>query len=161
DNNCICHTKWEGKEITNNINPLSGQCICNKDLDFQCVVRTSDYFELNCVKGFCDPFKTDNSKNCNEKQSYKDGNNNSICCQCPPGYLRCPDDLPHTNESLIQYCLDNGPLCILDPCSTETVPNGYFDSKLSSCICGDLPNIVKQDENSAVGQICVDGCKGN
>jgi hypothetical protein len=161
NNKCVCHVPWQG-DITNIVDPLTGQCVCNKGLQYQCVVRSSNYFEMNCVKGFCDPFDVDDSKQCNEKQCYDPSKTGKCtCCKCPPGYIRCPDDIPLGNEGLVLYCKNTGPTCIADPCSTKDVPDGYYDPSLPGCVCPGASNIALQDENSAVGQVCTNACKGN
>lgn len=161
---CVCHVPWQGEEIVNNVDPLSGQCVCNKiedkQLQYQCVVRSNDYFEMNCVQGFCDPFNTDSSSKCNQNQCFG-GSGNCTCCNCPKGYIRCPDDIPSTNIGLITYCMNNGPMCVLDPCSTAEVPDGYYDPTLPGCVCPGDTCISQEDESSAIGQICIDACKGN
>lgn len=163
---CVCHTNWAG-EYTVDTNPLEGQCVCDTingtQLDYQCVVRSKDYYEMNCVKGFCNTVpgaKTSNEK-CNPDNCYNPDPDNPLdclCCDCPDGYIRCPDDINVDNQGLIMFCKSNGPTCIKDPCSTPEVPGGYWNGQ--QCVCGTGYTYV-EDENSAVGQICVDPCAGN
>lgn len=159
--NCVCHTEWKGV-VAQNTNPLTGQCVCNneKNLKYQCLQRSQDSYEMNCVQGFCNGFSVDESKNCNVSQCYLN-QDNCVCCKCPPGYIRCPDDINSNNELAILFCKQNGPQCILDPCKTDSVPNGYYDPKKRHCVCPGENNIVAPDENSPVGQICVNACDPN
>lgn len=159
---CVCHTPWEGS-ITEDTDPLTGQCVCEDNLEYQCVVRSSDYFEMNCVKGFCSSVegaREADSSTCNASQCYKqDGD--CMCCKCPPGYIRCPDDINSNNSGLVTYCTKAGPTCIRDPCSTKEVPGGYWDPEKNSCVCPGENFVSMSDENSAVGQVCKDACQGN
>jgi len=174
-NNCVCHTEWAG-EYTLDSNPLDGQCVCNKlndkQLDYQCVVRSQDYFEMNCVKGYCgsvegsSPTKkictTPGETGCCDPQKcfHPDPNDPSqcMCCDCPDGYIQCPDQIASGNEGLILYCQETGPMCVKDPCATPQVPGGYWNGQ--NCECG-KGHVAIEDENSAVGQICGDPCAGN
>lgn len=159
--NCVCHSKWEG-DLVKKVDPLTGQCVCNKGLDYQCVVRSSDYYELNCVQGVCGTFGTTDPSLCNKNQCYDpNGDGQCSCCNCNKGYVRCPDDIPIGNAGLISYCQSVGPTCILDPCSTKDVPDGYYDPTLPGCVCPGENSIALEDESSAVGQICVNACRGN
>lgn len=160
---CVCHQEWLG-DLTVTANPLEGQCVCDKlgsdQLDYQCVVRNPDYFEMNCVKGICDGFEV-TKENCNSSQCYKQDPNDPqspcMCCECPDGYIQCPDQITADNQGLILYCQER-PTCIKDPCSTPEVPGGYWDG--TQCQCGPGMTYI-EDENSAVGQICIDPCAGN
>jgi len=168
DGNCYCHTPWTGDTI-NKVDPLTGRCVCNKqsNLDYQCVKSSEDSFQLNCVKGLCPGFEVAKSDTCNQDPGhcYDPDNTGCICCKCPKGYIRCPDDIPATNTSLIQYCQDTGPICIKDPCQTDDVPDGHY--KDGTCVCpgsGDPPlgeGIgIKSSEDSPIGVTCQDYCKG-
>jgi hypothetical protein len=160
--NCVCQTPWTG-DVVAQIHPFSGQCVCNKEknLSYQCVQRSSDYYEMNCVKGKCPGYtvETDSSK-CNSNKCYQDNNQNCECCDCPVGYIRCPDDIPDGNTTgLISWCQNNGPQCIPDPCAN--IPGGFWDNSLSppQCNCSAIVNGgVINDESSVVGQICGDLC---
>lgn len=157
---CVCHTPWSGDTV-NLVDPMSGRCSCNAsaDLTFQCVASSPDYVQMNCVQGYCAGYETAvGSESCNQLQCYKSNQNECICCDCPTGYIRCPDDVILSNSSLIAFCEANGPTCFKDPCSTSDVPNGYFDKTTGSCVCpGDTCRAV-EDTNSAVGEICRDLC---
>lgn len=152
---CVCHTSWEGP-IVSEIDPLAGQCVCRNNYDFQCIKRSSDNFELNCIKGqcTCDGCSEAPSNTCNSSLPQH------TCCNCPKGMIRCPDDIPSNNTGLINYCLRTGSTCIADPCKTTSVPDGYYDSNIGSCICpgGGTPI---EDENSPVGLVCKNLCEGN
>jgi len=155
ESNCVCHTQW--LNIPDKIDPLSGQCICNSGLDFQCTVHASDSFSFNCVTNQnCYPYQEDpNSGNCGAK-CHRQGDQ-CVCCLCPPGYIRCPDDIT-TNQSLQEYCMLNGATCIPDPCNTAQngPPNGHWDPA-GGCICA-TGYIAVDDTNSAVGAVCLDPC---
>lgn len=162
---CVCHVPWEG-EYAKDTDPLSGQCVCNDGLDYQCVVRSNDYFEMNCVKDFCTGVEgahEADSNTCNSNQCYDPTNSGKCtCCKCPPGYIRCPDDITANNVGLVTYCEKAGPTCIKDPCSTKEVPGGYWSSEHNRCICPGSDTFISiPDENSAVGAICADACQGN
>lgn len=154
---CVCHAQWS-KETAKNTNPLTGQCVCSPGLDFQCVKRSSDYFEFNCVQGLCDPWGIDQSEKCNQKKCYTKGGTACVCCKCPEGYLRCPDDIISNNKGLASYCEHNGPTCIADPCKSTEVPDGYFDKTLGTCVCPGETSIVVEDENSPIGVVCKNPC---
>ncbi len=161
--NCYCHAQW-AKDVAGKVDPLTGRCECSPDLDFQCVKRSSDYFEFNCVQGFCNsgdpnqPWGVDDSGKCNQTQCYSQGDNKCICCKCPPGFLRCPDDVITNNKGLVNYCEHNGPTCIPDPCKTADVPDGHYDNKVGTCVCPGETNIVVEDENSPIGATCKNLC---
>lgn len=163
--NCVCHTRWSGENIQK-INPLTGRCECDNELQFQCVKRSSDYFEFNCVQGFCNspdpnnPWSVDDPKNCNNNQCYLQGgdSSNCVCCKCPQGFLRCPDDIIANNKGLVNYCERNGPTCIPDPCKTADVPTGYYDKNKGTCVCPGDTATVWLDENSPIGATCKDLC---
>lgn len=159
---CVCHTEWAG-EYTENTDPLTGQCVCEPGLDYQCVVRSTDYFEMNCVKDHCSPWGRAPEGKCNPSQCYSPDKTDCECCNCPSGMIMCPDDVNPNNLSLLEYCKKSGPTCIVDPCSTQEVPGGYWNG--TECVCnadGKNPSFVPiADENSAVGWVCKDACEGN
>jgi hypothetical protein len=160
--NCVCHTPWTGN-ITEQVHPLTGQCVCNKllGLEYQCVQRATDHFEMDCVKGHCPGFDTEgNVEKCNPDKCYKDQDGNCECCSCPAGYIRCPDDIPSGNTTgLIAYCQNNGPTCIKDPCAIND-SIGKWDKNASppQCNCGGGSYGAVDDEFSPVGQVCSDLC---
>ena len=159
---CVCHKRWEG-ETVNNINPLSGRCVCNSEYDFQCLNVQGDY-QFNCVKGYCRTPNgaSEDTKNCDPDKCRKiDGN--CVCCSCPKGWLRCPDDVSENNPNLLELCRNIGPMCIRDPCQTSDVPDGYYDKETGFCICPseDGTAISYNDTSSPVGVICKDLCRGD
>lgn len=155
NSNCYCHTKWEGKVSTES-NPLLGRCICNNDLQFQCLKQASDLIQMNCVKGQCQGYEIDeNANNCNANNC--SGGDKCICCKCPSGFIRCPDDI-FNNPGLINYCKQTGATCIPDPCKTLEAPNGKWDPVKRQCVCSDANTIPYSDDQSPVGQICIDLC---
>lgn len=159
---CYCHVPWEGT-LVDLVDPLSGQCVCNDDRDYQCITQASDSFAMNCVQGFCQPFsEAIGSGSCNKGSCFiPPGGNDCICCSCPEGYIRCPDDIPSNNIALINYCKNTGPTCIKDPCSTDEVPNGYWNLQEQQCVCPGDASAAKPDPDSAVGQYCANLCGKN
>lgn len=156
-NNCVCHTNWVN--IPDQIDPLSGQCVCNSGYEFQCIVKASDYFLFNCAENkTCNGYEK-SSNDCNMHNCYQDPQSHEcVCCKCPSGSIRCPDDC--TNPSLQEFCRINGPTCIPDPCNTSPSgqpPNGHWDPVGTACICA-TGFISVPDENNAVGAICLDPC---
>lgn len=159
DSKCVCHTNW--LNIPDKINPLAGQCVCNSGLDFRCTVHASDYFSFECAsQKNCYPYDIDsNSANCAAK-CHKEGDT-CLCCLCPTGYIRCPDDIT-TNTSLQEFCILNTATCIPDPCNTSSSgpANGYWNTTLGACICAS-GFIAVDDTNSAVGAVCLDPCSSS
>jgi hypothetical protein len=162
DSKCVCHTKW--LNIPDKIDPLSGQCVCKGDAQFQCLVSSPDLINMNCVdtNQICHGFiqQTETNK-CNQNNCFnRNESGECICCTCPTGYIRCPDDC--LEDSLINYCKSNGPTCIPDPCNTVSIdnPNGYYNIQTRSCVCNP-DSISQKSETSSVGETCIDICNLN
>lgn len=156
DSNCVCHTNW--LNIPDKIDPISGQCICNEGNDFQCIVNSSDNYSFNCVENtMCSGYEMSNPDKCNPDKAYQDASGKYQCCECPTGYIRCPDDC--TNKALVEYCQLNGPICIPDPCNTAKpgdTPNGYWNGQ-DACVCA-TGHIQLPDTDNAVGAQCINPC---
>jgi hypothetical protein len=153
----FCHVPWIG-DVVDQIDPLTGQCVCNSGFEYQCVQSSPEHIQMTCRKSTClgFPVKTDGclSGSCASQPL-------ATCCDCPTGYIRCPDDVNQNNASLCLYCHDTGPTCIPDPCKTIDVPDGYYDKEKKACICPGLDNVAFPNEDSSVGEICVHACKAN
>lgn len=151
----VCHTMWSKDQQTqHNINPLSGQCVCDVGLKYQCLETGENVYKMNCIPDSCGVFGSTTDcepifGNCVQTPA-------TSCCNCPKGYIKCPEDIPATNTAVCVTCL-NQPKCIPDPCA----PLGHFDRDTQRCVCT-APNSAPQaDEDSAVGEICVDLCRDN
>lgn len=156
-NNMVCHTSWsKNPDIQKTVDPLLGQCTCPNQDDYQCVKTGADSYQMNCVPDPCYPYTKTSGDYCKPQPGTCLGNNTpDFCCRCPPGYLRCPEDITSNNPVLCDYCM-NHPTCIPDPCSP-----GHYDPQSQSCVCPGDTWCPLDDPQSPVGQICRNVCEQN
>lgn len=158
-----CYVKWtSGVES----NPFNGYCKCDPGKYSYKTVDAAGNVILECIEDTCSAVKfcnNDSSKKCNNDVDCGAGNKciytkdsghtvitdisedltefKSDSCICPPGYIRCPDDIPIGDDdasnvaSIRLLCLDK-PRCLPDPCITKICSNNSAQACNFDADCG-------------------------
>ena len=138
-----CYVKWLDNQ---NLNPVSGICLCPEGKKNINIKTGADNYIKTCIKDSC---AYEERGHVNEKDTKE--------CICNEGLLRCPQDIPQTNDTVnIRNGCDQNPFCLKDPCK----PGGKWNKKHKSCDCA--PSYIKQaTKNNPFGFECVNPCAGN